>query len=129
MQASTPIHYTSEIPKDLDQLLELYGSVEWTTYLNGSEKLETSLKNSSYIICAYDDDRLVGCARGLSDEVAIHFIQELIVHPEYQKRGIGRTLLQKAVDLYPESRKHVLLTDDTLPIKEFYESQGFHKTL
>lgn len=39
MQISKTIRYISEIPIDLQKLLELYSSVKWTRYANCPEKL------------------------------------------------------------------------------------------
>lgn len=52
-------------------------------------------------ITAYDDKLLVGCLRILSDGYYFGTITELLVLPEYQKRGIGSKLLQLARDHTP----------------------------
>ena len=52
-------------------------------------------------ITAYDDKVLVGCLRILSDGYYFGTITELLVLPEYQKRGIGSRLLQLSRDNTP----------------------------
>ena len=47
-------------------------------------------------ITAYDGDELVGCLRILSDGYFFGTITELLVLPDYQKKGIGSRLLQLA---------------------------------
>lgn len=45
-------------------------------------------------ITAYDENRLVGCLRILTDGYYFGTITELLVLPQYQKQGIGSKLLQ-----------------------------------
>lgn len=47
-------------------------------------------------ITAYDGGLLVGCLRILTDGYYFGTITELLVLPEYQKRGIGSRLLELA---------------------------------
>jgi len=84
-----------------------------------------AIYNSTYVISSYADNQLVGLVRGLSDNVSIHFIQDLLVHPVHQKNGIGRTLMEKALALYPKVYKKLIMTDDEQYQKLFYESLGF----
>ena len=85
----------SDIP--FDQLLELYNAVGWVMYTNEQRRgeLEKAIRNSTYVVSAWDGDKLVGLARGLSDDVAIFYLQDILVHPEYQKQGIGKRLMGK----------------------------------
>jgi GNAT superfamily N-acetyltransferase len=39
---------------------------------------------------AWDEDRLVGCARLLTDGYFLTTITEILVLPDYRKKGIGR---------------------------------------
>ena len=43
-------------------------------------------------ITAYDGDKLVGCLRILSDGYFFGTITELLVLPEYRRKGIGSTV-------------------------------------
>lgn len=52
-------------------------------------------------ITAYDDTKLTGCLRILSDGYYFGTITELLVLPEYQKKGIGSKLLQLAKENTP----------------------------
>lgn len=45
---------------------------------------------------AYDGERLVGCLRILTDGYFFGTITELLVLPDYQRRGIGSRLLELA---------------------------------
>ena len=76
-------------------------------------------------ITAYDDNMLVGCLRILSDGYFFGTITELLVRPEYQKRGVGSRLLQLAKDHAPT----MLYFGSQPGIEGFYEKNGCRKSL
>jgi ribosomal protein S18 acetylase RimI-like enzyme len=106
-------------------VVDLYNSVGWIAYTNKPGELQRAFENSSYINLAFVDLKLVGVIRTLSDSVSIHYIQDIIVHPDYQRHGVGGGLLDSALSFYKEVRTHVLLTDNEGKQKLFYESLGF----
>ena len=76
-------------------------------------------------ITAYDDTRLVGCLRILSDGYYFGTITELLVLPEYRKQGIGSHLLQLA-----RAHTPTMLYFGAQPEAEaFYEKNGCAKRL
>ena len=106
-------------------LLALYDSVGWTRYLRDPESLRRALENSHRVAAAYDGDRLIGTARTISDGESIIYLQDVIVHPDYQRMGVGRNLVQVIFDSYPGFiGQRVLLTDDEPRQRAFYESLG-----
>ena len=113
-----------------DQLLELYGSVGWLAYISEERRgeLQKAIENSTYVVSAWDGDRLVGLARGLSDDVSIFYLQDLLVHPVYQRQGIGRRLMVECLERYRHVRSKVFLTDDEPYQLRFYESMGYRNT-
>ena len=52
-------------------------------------------------IGAWDGDRLVGAVRVLTDGYFFATVPEILVDPDYQRRGIGRELMFRAVGLAP----------------------------
>jgi GNAT superfamily N-acetyltransferase len=54
-------------------------------------------------IGAWDGARLVGSVRVLTDGVLFATVPELLVDPDYQRRGIGRRLMQFAATTAPGS--------------------------
>jgi len=107
-------------------IVELYTSVGWSNYVNCDiEEITKMLEKSTYLIGAFNGNFLIGFVRGLSDGVSIHFIQDILVHPNYQRKGIGKELMISAKLLYPNIHKTVLLTDDESQQTTFYKSLGF----
>lgn len=106
----------------------LYESVGWTSYLRRPGLLREAYAASLKILAAHDGGRLVGVIRAVGDGVSILYIQDVIVHPAYQRRGIGTRLLQAMLDCYPDVNQVVLLTDDTEGTRRFYEAAGFRES-
>ena len=76
--------------------------------------------NRTLNITAYDGDVLVGCLRILSDGYFFGTITELLVLPEYQRRGIGSHLLQLAREHTPT----MLFFGAQPGVEAFYEKNG-----
>jgi ribosomal protein S18 acetylase RimI-like enzyme len=82
---------------DLDQLTVLFNVVGWERRTADRERLAQLVRGSLYVVSAWDADRLVGFARGISDGATNAYISTAAVLPEYQKRGIGRELIQQLI--------------------------------
>lgn len=76
-------------------------------------------------ITAYDDNILVGCLRILTDGYYFGTITELLVLPDYQKRGIGSKLLALAKKETPT----MLYFGSQPGLEAFYEKNGCKKSL
>ena len=76
-------------------------------------------------ITAYDQKKLVGCLRTLSDGYYFGTITELLVLPQYQKQGVGSKLLQLAKDNTPT----MLYFGSQPDVEKFYEKNGCQKSL
>ena len=109
----------------LEEITNLYQSVGWTKYLERISVLEDAYANSLCVIGAYDNEKLVGIIRAVGDGLTIVFIQDIIVQPEYQRKGIGTKLLKAVMDKYSDVYQMELLTDNTEKTKAFYRSVGF----
>ncbi len=107
------------------ELAELYASVGWDAYLADPAALAASVARSTYVVTARSEGRLIGLARGLSDDFSVFYLQDLLVHPDHQRRGIGRALLKRCVERFAHVRQKVLLTDDEPHQHQLYESAGY----
>jgi ribosomal protein S18 acetylase RimI-like enzyme len=84
--------------------------------------LTAMVENARWVVSAWDGERLVGFARALSDGVSNAYVSTVAVHPDYQRRGIGRALMQRLL----EGRDHVKFVLHTRPdAKKLYEACGF----
>lgn len=112
---------------DLDTILNLYSSVGWTRYTDNPEILKKAYENSLLTLGAYDGDKLVGVIRTVGDGFSIVFIQDILVFPEYQRKGIGTRLIREVMERFSEVYQMHLMTDDTPKTISFYQSVGFVK--
>ncbi|MBE5778961.1 MAG: GNAT family N-acetyltransferase [Clostridiales bacterium] len=122
-----PITITPYNGLEPHQLEALYRSVGWTSYFRRPGLLAEAYARSLKAFAAWDGPRLVGVVRAVGDGVSILYIQDLIVHPEYQRRGIGSRLISEMLKCYPDVNQTVLLTDNTDNTVPFYEAIGFCK--
>ena len=120
---------TYKTNKDLpcDQLSVLFTAVGWSdeTKEMTPEMLANFNKpfiHSTLVFSAWDEDKLVGCVRALSDTMFRSVIFDLAVLPEYQKRGIGSELVRKCIAVYPNSEWSLETSPERV---SFYEGLGF----
>jgi GNAT superfamily N-acetyltransferase len=113
---------------ELDELVALYEAVGWSAYTKTPDVLRKAITGSSFVVLARRDPRLVGLARAVSDAATICYLQDVLVRPDEQRKGIGRTLVQAILDHYPTVRKKILLTDDEPGQQTFSEGLGFTQT-
>ena len=109
----------------MDQLINLYTSVGWSSYTQNPRQLQKAVANSLFAIGAYDQHQLVGLIRVVGDGLTIIYIQDLLVNPAYQRQGIGTKLINSVLKKYNSVRQKVLLTENTGKTRRFYESCDF----
>lgn len=109
----------------MPEVLALYKSVGWSMYTRDPARLERALTHSLTVLSAYEGKQLVGLIRAVGDGETILFIQDLLVLPEYQRRGIGKQLIEALLARFPEVRQRVLLTDNDPKTRSFYKAAGF----
>ena len=109
-----------------EEILGLYTAVGWTAYTEDPAALRRGYENSLLVLAAYEDGKLAGIIRAVGDGATVVFIQDILVFPEYQRKGIGSALLRAVLDKYAGVRQVELVTDNTEKTVAFYQSMGFH---
>ena len=108
-----------------DEILSLYTQVGWTAYTDDMVSLEQGYKNSLLILAAYESNELLGIIRVVGDGFTVILVQDILVYPQKQRRGIGTALLKAVLDRYSNVRQIQLTTDNTPKTTAFYRSLGF----
>lgn len=112
-------------PYRAEEILPLYESAGWTNYTERPAMLAEAYRNSLCALGAYAGARLAGVIRAVGDGVSVLFIQDLLVHPDFQRRGVGTALVRALLERYPDVYQTQLLTDCTETSARFYRSLGF----
>ncbi|SFS90979.1 Acetyltransferase (GNAT) domain-containing protein [Succinivibrio dextrinosolvens] len=93
--------------------------------INDYERIEQMLKNANLIVTAWDGNELVGIARSVTDFSFCCYVSDLAVRGSYQKKGIGKKLLQVTKDNIHNNAKLILLAAPQAT--EYYPHIGFER--
>ena len=107
------------------EILNLYAAAGWIAYTENPAALRQGFEHSLLVLAAYEGDRLLGIIRAVGDGATIVFVQDILVYPEYRRKGVGTALLQAVLDRYQHVRQIELVTDNSEETVAFYRSMGF----
>jgi GNAT superfamily N-acetyltransferase len=93
------------------ELERLFLSVGWESG-QFPDKLRIAMRNSDKVVSAWDGDRLIGLMNALSDGIMTAYFHYLLVDPEYQKRGIGKKLVERMLAEYRDYLRKTLIAYD-----------------
>ncbi len=113
--------------KDQAEIYDLYESVGWIAYTKNPDRLWRAFANSQYMTEKNNQGEIVALIRWVTDQATVVLIQDLLVHPDYQRKGLGKKLMQRAlaeIKSYGQLQIEVL-TDDEETTVSFYKSLGF----
>ncbi len=108
-------------------LADLRQSVGWNRMEQelGNPKLQDFLT-----IACYDNLELIGYVSVVSNGVLDAYIQDLMVRPDYQNKGIGTELMNKAISHIKEKGIYMIsVIYGEEGLKGFYERFGFYTML
>lgn len=116
------ISYRDDCRPDTATIAELYRLAPLERPIDDLERLGRTFESSNLIITAWDAGSLIGILRAWSDGGFFGYIADLAVHPDYQRQGIGRELLRRAV----ASNTQVTFFLHAAPIaREYYPRVGW----
>lgn len=110
-------------PADFNRLRD---AMEWGAILP-IERAETALRNSLFCVTARVGREVVGMARVVGDGGYAFHIHDVIVMPDYQRKGIGRLLMSRVMDWFDhcgieQANIGLMASSDT---EAFYARFGF----
>lgn len=91
------IQYRSDAAVSLDAALDLYqrSTLGERRPVDRPDIFAGMLDNASLLVTAWHGERLVGLARSLTDFSYVAYLADLAVDVEYQRRGIGKQLVEE----------------------------------
>ena len=111
--------------KDVDpaQLLRLYTQAPWA-HGRSQADIREMLVQTDVVLSAWDDERLVGFGRVLTDYVYRASIWDVIVDEAYQGQDIGTQIMHRILH-HPSLQRVELFWLCTRDKQAFYEKLGF----
>ena len=111
---------TREIP--LDQIIALYEALGWSA-VDKPTALYEALINSHSLISAWYGNRLIGIGNAISDGFLVVYYSHLLVHPDFQRQGIGSEIMNLWLKKYSDFHQQVLIADGRAI--DFFKKHGF----
>jgi GNAT superfamily N-acetyltransferase len=127
MPQKTRVYRVVERTPSVRELLEIRKAVGWRTGKTGPWK--KALRNSLFSVCALSAEKVIGTARVVGDGSMCFYIQDVLVMPEHQKRGVGLKMM-KFLMKYLKKKAGTGATVGLMAVKGkegFYEKFGFWK--
>ena len=124
---ASELNFTNTIEEN--EYNHLRRSVGWPEL--SARQIAASLKNSAFFVAAKLGDRPIGITRVVSAGGYIAYIADVIVLPEYQRMGIGKTMVGMAMQYISDNMcegETVFVNLMSAKGKEpFYKSFGFQE--
>ncbi len=109
---------------ETNEVIELYKENGWSS-AEKPELLIPALKNSHSMVTARISEKLVGIANALSDGCLVVYYPHMLVHPEYQGKGIGSAMMKCLQKKYASFHQQILVADSKAI--GFYKTMGFKR--
>jgi ribosomal protein S18 acetylase RimI-like enzyme len=121
------IFFSTERDIDLYELEELCDAVGWAR--RPIRKVRKAIEHSFLVVTMWEVQgsrrRLIGFSRATSDHAFNATIWDVVVHPDYQGKGLGKTLMKQLIKkLRSEDISNVTLFADP-HVVDFYRNLGF----
>jgi ribosomal protein S18 acetylase RimI-like enzyme len=126
-QSGSSIVFSTDRDLDLYELEELCNAVGWAR--RPIRKVRKAIEHSYLVITMWEQRgnrrRLIGFSRATSDHAFNATIWDVVVHPSFQGRGLGKELMQQMIKkLRNEDISNVTLFADP-QVVDFYKGLGF----
>ena len=119
------IEYKLNEPVRIADVIELYRSAGLPRPIDDAVRMDRIFAGSNLIISAWEDGRLAGIARSICDGAWSCYLADLAVHPDYQRSGVGRRLVELTREAAGDSSMVLLLSvPDAM---EYYPKIGMSK--
>lgn len=109
---------------EIDDIVELYMANKWSS-ANKPHELYSALLNSHSLVTAWDGSRLIGIGNALSDGFLVVYYPHLLVHPDYQSKGVGTKIMDALKEKYKDFHQQMLVSDQNA--LAFYQRCGFER--
>ena len=125
MDNTMEIIYKVGIIPAVEQIIELYTCAALPRPTSDPERIKKMFENSNLVVSAWDENKLVGVCRTITDWVWCSYLADLAVSPDYKKSGIGKKLIDITKEKAGEQSMILLLSVPAA--MDYYPKVGFKK--
>jgi GNAT superfamily N-acetyltransferase len=121
-EAFVEIEYRSPSVSEYTELRRLVG---WWDV--DEEAVEAGLKSSLFSVVAVEGGKTAAFGRVVGDGGLYFYLQDLIVHPDFQARGLGKRLMRELMDYVDSHAKSGAFVGlmAARGLESYYEAFGF----
>lgn len=119
---TAPFIYSFTEPINPEDLQNLFQQTDWAQRRTPLD-IQQMLDRSQLTLGVWDDDRLIGFVRVVTDDIYRAWIEDLVVDHNYRKQRIASHMLDKLL----KRLEHIelVMVDCPPELKRFYAKSGF----
>jgi GNAT superfamily N-acetyltransferase len=118
------VQLSSERAIPADDILTLYASVDWWPDRT-ADQIEAAISRGQ-AVGAWQEERLIGFARSVTDGRLRAYIEDVVVHPQHREMGVGSALVGRLLEALSDIDLVSLFCDEDLV--SWYERADFART-
>ena len=119
------ITYKSDVMPATEVIVDLYNSAGLNRPTTDYRRISQMYVNSNLIVTAWDEDKLVGISRSLTDFSYCCYLSDLAVREGYKRKGIGRRMIEITKEVVGGQTMLLLLAAPSA--MEYYPKVGLEK--
>jgi len=108
-----------------EAVIEVFKSSGINRPIDDIKRIQTMIDNSNLVITAWNGKELIGVARSVTDYSYCCYLSDLAIKKDFQKFGIGKTLIELTQQSIGDQTMLLLLS--TTSAMEYYPKVGFEK--
>ncbi|NDC31123.1 MAG: GNAT family N-acetyltransferase [Bacteroidetes bacterium] len=109
----------------IEDIIDLYKSSGINRPIDDIDRIAQMYAHSNLVVSAWDEDKLVGIARSLSDFCYCCYLSNQAVRQEYKKLGIGKKLISLTKEKIGDQTMLLLLS--ATAAMDYYPKLNFEK--
>lgn len=119
------IEYRKGAELAVDDVIRVFNSSGIVRPTKNPERIAKMFSNANLVLSAWDDGRLVGVCRALTDYSYCCYLSDVAVDREYQRSGIGKRLIELVREDIGSEVSLILLS--AAGAMSYYPKLGFDK--
>ena len=96
------IEYRPAKAADIEAVREFLAANGWEKRTADAERFRAMVERASSSVVAYDEGRIVGFARAISDGVSNGYIGTVVVAADQRGKGVGRAMVERLMGDDPD---------------------------